>query len=102
MHMISNNPPFNKFTLFRLVYLHSSVLCPSAQTVLSDWMNKKLRLELEMDEEEDDEDQTEEQPANLNYKTFNGTALCDITKKKTQRIINESHRIIFPFYFIFF
>ncbi|XP_026794011.3 coiled-coil domain-containing protein 191 [Pangasianodon hypophthalmus] len=40
-----------------------------AQTILSDWMNKKLRLELEMDEEE--EDLAEDQPANLNYKNFN-------------------------------
>ncbi|KAI5627474.1 coiled-coil domain-containing protein 191, partial [Silurus asotus] len=40
-----------------------------AQSILSDWMNKKLRLELELDEEEDKEE--EEQPANLNYKNFN-------------------------------
>lgn len=54
---------------------------PTAQTILSDWMNKKLRLELEMDEEEDEEVQTEEQPANLNYRTFNGTDFCYVTKK---------------------
>ncbi|KAF5903632.1 coiled-coil domain-containing protein [Clarias magur] len=47
-----------------------------AQTILSDWMNKKLRLELEVDEDEeekeDEEEQIEEQPAHSNYKNFNG------------------------------
>ncbi|XP_053467453.1 coiled-coil domain-containing protein 191 isoform X1 [Ictalurus furcatus] len=42
-----------------------------AQTILSDWMNKKLRLELEMDEEDEEEEQTEEEPAKLNYTNFN-------------------------------
>lgn len=60
---------------------------PTAQTILSDWMNTKLRLELEMDEEE----QTEEQPANLNYKNFNGTIL---RYKKCS--INRSCLMIFP------
>lgn len=60
---------------------------PTAQTILSDWMNTKLRLELEMDEEE----QTEEQPANLNYKNFNGTIL---RYKKCS--INRSYLMIFP------
>ncbi|KAM9436713.1 coiled-coil domain-containing protein 191 [Clarias gariepinus] len=47
-----------------------------AQTILNDWMNKKLRLELEVDEDEeekeDEEERIEERPANLNYKNFNG------------------------------
>ncbi|KAK3515552.1 hypothetical protein QTP70_024400 [Hemibagrus guttatus] len=43
-----------------------------AQTILNDWMNKKLRLELKMDEDEEEEERkTEEEPANLNYRNFN-------------------------------
>lgn len=57
--------------------MDSCVLGPTAQTILSDWMNKKLRLELEMDEEDEEEEQTEEQAAKLNYTNFNGTDLSD-------------------------
>lgn len=65
------------------VYLYSSVAYPTAQTILSDWMSKKLRLELEMDEdgnqeEEEEEKEEEEQPANLNYRNFHGTDLFNM------------------------
>lgn len=73
--------------------LLGAVLFPTAQTILSDWMNKKLRLELEMDEEEDEEEQTEEQPANLNYRNFNGTDLCCYNKQYEQ--------ITFDYYYFF-
>lgn len=77
--------------------LYSSVLFPTAQTILSDWMNKKLRLELEMDEgdeEEDEEEQTEEPPANLNYRNFNGTDLCCYKKQHEQ--------ITFDYYYYYY
>lgn len=65
-------------TIFQILYhvLHFEVfICtPTAQTILNDWMNKKLRLELKMDEDEEEEERKiEEEPANINYRNFNGT-----------------------------